>query len=391
MVSQVKKISIFVSSPGDLTAEREIVQEVCNEIELDHGRTDGFVIEVIRWETHTRPSAGASAQSTINDQLGTDYDIYLGILGARFGSPTKEWRSGTEEELEIAIANNRIFGAPEIMFYFNDRELPLSQIDPEDLLNRNSLRTRIENEGILHFSFSDATQFRVLLHRHLPPTIRKIGTKNPDRGTTAIPRMQEILVDPLATWNNLLAEDPLCSATELLFAASDDLDQFNKESQKLTEEMKRIASKLRKSAKSMEDANSRGNIAQALRAVNDTTSNTNHYKDSLLRILPRMSGLLDSSLTKCQRSITIAKEANLFNTIGFKGNSDVFLQLRHSISQIIPILKNTSSSFQSWPDEVTELRLLKSKLTALHQDFILFLERSAETLSSIESSLKEGD
>ena len=42
---------------------------------------------------------GIDAQDVINRQLG-EYDIFLGIMNTRFGSPTHRADSGTEEEFD---------------------------------------------------------------------------------------------------------------------------------------------------------------------------------------------------------------------------------------------------------------------------------------------------
>jgi len=34
------------------------------------------------------PGVGPDAQAVINNQVGEDYDIYIGILGHRFGTQT---------------------------------------------------------------------------------------------------------------------------------------------------------------------------------------------------------------------------------------------------------------------------------------------------------------
>ncbi|PYL26201.1 MAG: hypothetical protein DMF37_02915 [Verrucomicrobia bacterium] len=48
---------------------------------------------------------GADAQDVINHQLA-EYDIFLGIMSCRFGSPTKRAHSGTEEEFNRAGFRN---------------------------------------------------------------------------------------------------------------------------------------------------------------------------------------------------------------------------------------------------------------------------------------------
>ncbi|WP_132546776.1 DUF4062 domain-containing protein, partial [Rhodovulum euryhalinum] len=94
MPKKIQEISVFVSSPGDVVLERGAVSEVCEEINLDVGRRLGFRIQPITWESHTVPQKSGRSQEAINDQI-EEYDVYLGIMAARFGTDTGIYGSGT--------------------------------------------------------------------------------------------------------------------------------------------------------------------------------------------------------------------------------------------------------------------------------------------------------
>ena len=61
-------------------------------------------LELLRWETSTRPGIGSEPQDIINSQIGDEYDVFIGILWGRIGSPTSKADSGTLEEFERARA-----------------------------------------------------------------------------------------------------------------------------------------------------------------------------------------------------------------------------------------------------------------------------------------------
>ena len=75
------------------------------------------VFEVIDWKTHVAPGMGGPRE-VINKQIG-NYDIFVGIMWKRFGTPTGLAESGTEEEFNTACANWEQFQRPRILFYFN--------------------------------------------------------------------------------------------------------------------------------------------------------------------------------------------------------------------------------------------------------------------------------
>src|SRR6266536_3991342 len=103
MARSMTFVQVLVSSPSDLVDERDIVAEAVAELNTTWRKSGSVQLAVLRWETDTRPAIGGSPQSIVNAQLGDDYDIFIGIMGARFGTPTDAAGSGTEEESDRAV------------------------------------------------------------------------------------------------------------------------------------------------------------------------------------------------------------------------------------------------------------------------------------------------
>lgn len=105
MAKQVSVLSVFVASPEDVADERECLEGVIRELNLQW--TSRCVrLELVRWETHAYPGVGSDPQEVINEQIGDDYDIFLGLLWKRFGTATPRAGSGTEEEFNRAFARH---------------------------------------------------------------------------------------------------------------------------------------------------------------------------------------------------------------------------------------------------------------------------------------------
>jgi hypothetical protein len=102
MAKEITVLQVLVSSPSDLSEEREIVAEAVEELNRTWRRSQTVQLNVRRWEIDMRPGLGTDAQAIINEQIGDDYDIFIGIMGAKFGSATPRAGSGTEEEFERA-------------------------------------------------------------------------------------------------------------------------------------------------------------------------------------------------------------------------------------------------------------------------------------------------
>lgn len=103
------RIRVFVSSPSELRRERRLIAEICRELTL----TMPAHVEALLWEGAgpRNPEAqpfppeitGAGGQGVIDDYIWSrlgGYDVYLGMLWRRMGTPTGRWRSGTEAEFQ---------------------------------------------------------------------------------------------------------------------------------------------------------------------------------------------------------------------------------------------------------------------------------------------------
>ncbi len=136
-----KRLRLFIASPGDVTAERERVRAVAEEL-CRHGNVAdqlGVSLQVLDWR-EVAPKMGRPQQVILEELQVEQWDIFIGILWLRFGSATggvdsqsgQAFDSGTEEEFSLAyhawLKNNR----PHILFYRCTRPPEnLEQLDPD--------------------------------------------------------------------------------------------------------------------------------------------------------------------------------------------------------------------------------------------------------------------
>lgn len=164
-----KKIyKVFIASPGDTNSEREICDKVFEEINNGLGEIYHFRIESLKWEKDVRPSIqNRDGQSIINDQIGNEYRIFIGIMNKKFGSPTTKAGSGTEEEFNNAFERYKKKGDLEVVFYFND-EPPKSmkELKPEELVKISNFKTKLSGLGI-YGEYNSILDFEEKLRKHL--------------------------------------------------------------------------------------------------------------------------------------------------------------------------------------------------------------------------------
>ena len=185
MPKNVLKFKVFVASPSDLLNERESIDEVIEELNRNYGSSRGVVIELLKWETHSSPGVAKDhVQSLINKDIGNDYDIFVGLLWKKFGTPTDKADSGTEEEYNNAYARYQEKSHPQILFYFKDRPpVSMDEIDPEELGKVKKFKQKIEGERVLHQSFSDVSALQQHLRSHIPKKIEELMEKTQGENT----------------------------------------------------------------------------------------------------------------------------------------------------------------------------------------------------------------
>ncbi len=77
-------LQVFVASPGDIVDERKILKDVINEFNVTWGDTHNVRLDLLKWETHSSLGFGEDAQDVINQQVGDEYDIFLGVMWGGF-------------------------------------------------------------------------------------------------------------------------------------------------------------------------------------------------------------------------------------------------------------------------------------------------------------------
>jgi len=176
-------VKIFVASPGDVKAEREICRKLIKEWK------DGkiFDIESFFWEDDALPGFGSYTQEVISkqslqaDRNGSEFDIVIVMVWSRLGTETKYFLSGTAEELIIALLNS--YPSPtRVMLYCSDVPIKPSRIVPEQLAGVNSLRSCCKDAGGLLFPYESVKKFDRLIKTQLARAIRE--RNSPDIATS---------------------------------------------------------------------------------------------------------------------------------------------------------------------------------------------------------------
>lgn len=152
---------MFLASPGDCDAERDCVRTVAEAISQTVGTKLGVRVRVTGWE-YVAPNVGRP-QDQINP-LVDECDVFVGVVGYRWGAPTGTHSSGFYEEYERAAARRRDGERPHVALFF--RQVPEEMAsDPGPQLRQVlEFRQRLQDEHlVLYANFGTVGEFERLL------------------------------------------------------------------------------------------------------------------------------------------------------------------------------------------------------------------------------------
>jgi hypothetical protein len=161
----MEKYTVFVASPSDVKKERDILSDIIPEINQTHGAPLGYELELWRYEEQAYPSAN-KPQELIN-AIAKPYQIFIGIMWKRFGTPTLTAESGTEEEYNIAYEAWQKKQVADVMFYFCKKPFYPGSPEENDQMSK-VLKFKNELNGkSLIWDYLNPNDFKDKIQKHL--------------------------------------------------------------------------------------------------------------------------------------------------------------------------------------------------------------------------------
>lgn len=168
MPKSLTQLTIFISGPSDTDADKSALRRVIEELSRRLEKTHSLTLRAVGWPDDVRPGVNTDTQAEVNRQVGSSYDIYVGLIGPRFGTPTPRSGSGTAEELELAVKSFRADPrALRVLLYFKRAAGDPFAMDLEQLAKVKAFREALPARGILYRDFNDTAEFIGLVNEHL--------------------------------------------------------------------------------------------------------------------------------------------------------------------------------------------------------------------------------
>ena len=171
-MDNAKIYKCFIASPSDVMEERNACEEIFESINKSIGESQLFRIESVRWEKDAVPEFASDGQDVINRQLTPGgHDIFVGIFGKKFGSPTPRAASGSKEEFDQAYSSWKKTGAPQIQLYFKPDFIPESEVESQKI---KDFKDTVASDGGLYSEYNDLEDFKNKFRINITKTILKM-------------------------------------------------------------------------------------------------------------------------------------------------------------------------------------------------------------------------
>ena len=215
MAKKVAQYDLLISCPGDIEDEISIINKVVKQFNEQFSDVLDINVRTKHWTKNSYPESGGEPQKLLNKQLVKDCDAAIAIFWTRFGTPTDEYGSGTEEEIEEMIEAGK-----QVFMYFSEKPLPPSKT-AKNMSEYNKVcefRERYKSKG-LYYTYCSDDEFSKQLFAHISQYFLSLKTiqdtqqqKSPKLSVQSITNMEfSKRINP-CTFNTLLPISP----TELL-------------------------------------------------------------------------------------------------------------------------------------------------------------------------------
>lgn len=174
MPKKITQYNLLISCPGDITDEIGIVEDVVEKFNQQFTNSLGISIQTRHWSKNSYPQSGGKPQELLNEQFVKDCDAAVAIFWTRFGTPTDEFKSGSEEEIQIMLDSGK-----QVFLYLCEKPIKPGY-DSEQYKLVETYKEKYKDKGI-YWTYDSNETFKELFYAHLTQyflTVKKIENIN---------------------------------------------------------------------------------------------------------------------------------------------------------------------------------------------------------------------
>ncbi len=387
MSRQEHILTVFVASPGDVEEERGRLEDVIRELNVAWSRELGVRFELVRWETHAYPGMGMDAQAVINEQIPDDFDLFVGIMWCRYGTPTGRAGSGTVEEFKRAKARHDADpSCVKLMVYFKDEPLSPSLLDPSQLAKVNEFRDSLGEEGALHWKFSGIDQFEKLIRLHLTRQVQA-WRKEVDRSDTSVKSLPVEVSDADREAEEEGVDLGILDLMEIFEDRFGDLTNMTERMGKATKDLnQKMRDRTTEMNKLPRDSQGNANRKDAKRLIAKFSSDMEQYTARVEAELPLFNDALNTGLSSLIRAVTM--------TVDLKSDDADMEQAQEALDAVVTlrgVLATTKESMSDFRTGVAGLPRMTTDLNRAKRGVAGALSKLLEGLTNGETLSGEAE
>lgn len=160
MPKNVTQYDLLISCPGDITDEVNIIEEVVENFNQQFSKSLEVLIQTRHWSKSSYPQSGGKPQELLNEQFVKDCDAAVAIFWTRFGTPTDEYKSGSEEEIQIMLDSGK-----QVFLYFCEKPVKPGY-NSEQYKLVEEFKEKYKDKGIYR-TYDSNESFKELFNAHL--------------------------------------------------------------------------------------------------------------------------------------------------------------------------------------------------------------------------------
>lgn len=143
MPQNIEVYDLLISCPSDVSHYLDVIEKEILRFNNFFGRFNNIIIRTRHWSKDAFSELGNGSQQSLNKQIVDSSDLALGVFWTRFGTPTENYGSGTEEEIERMISMKK-----QVFLYFLDKPINPSMVNQRQYNKINKFMKKHKNDGI---------------------------------------------------------------------------------------------------------------------------------------------------------------------------------------------------------------------------------------------------
>lgn len=158
MAKMIEQFDVLISCPSDLQDLVDSINGAVDKFNETYTNYLGIQLKTRYWKTDSYPKSGGRPQGLLNEILVDSCDAAIAVFWTKFGTPTGEFGSGTEEEIQRMLQGDK-----QVFLYFSEMDIPYGEtIDPRV----ENFKESYSQKG-LYWTFKDVNDFEEMLFAHL--------------------------------------------------------------------------------------------------------------------------------------------------------------------------------------------------------------------------------